>query len=93
MAAIGLSLPPAVHKYGPFLFRRPGFNPTVLIRVSSQPHSHFSYWDFEESCGATMAHHQSPLAGRPYARGAFWISGVGLLMWSVLALWWFNLAE
>src|SRR6266404_5852182 len=35
MAAIGLSLAPAVHKYESFLLRRPGFNPTVLIRVSS----------------------------------------------------------
>src|SRR5207245_1008001 len=35
VAAIGLTCPPAVHKYKTLLFRRSGFNPTVLIRVSS----------------------------------------------------------
>src|SRR5438552_5297171 len=35
VAAARLAFPPAVHKYKTLLFRRSGFNPTVLIRVSS----------------------------------------------------------
>src|SRR5690348_11651111 len=47
-AAVGLSLPPAVHEYESLLLRRPGFNPTVLIRVSSQPQHHALLLGLEE---------------------------------------------
>jgi hypothetical protein len=50
-----LSFPPAVHEYKSLLFRRPGFNPTVLIRVSSLLQHHPLLLRFEESCGATLS--------------------------------------
>jgi hypothetical protein len=54
IAAVRLSFPPAVHKYKPFFFRWPGFNPAVLIRVSSSSQYFVSSCDHEESCGATL---------------------------------------
>jgi hypothetical protein len=54
VAAARLAFPPAVHEYKSLLFRRSGFNPTVLIRVSSSS-QHFSpHGIYEESCGATL---------------------------------------
>jgi hypothetical protein len=35
VTASRLAFPPAVDEYKSLLFRRPGFNPTVLIRISS----------------------------------------------------------
>src|SRR6266852_4845687 len=86
MAAVGLALPPAIHEYDFLLFRRPCFNPAVLIRVSSLPQHFFSSHDHEESCGATLLAFSEELTpvrsnaskseGRKYHRRPSWHPGI-----------------
>src|SRR6266481_6092818 len=86
VAAIGFAFPPAVDEYKPFLFRRPGFNPTVLIRISSLSQHHPLLLDLEESCGATLLAFSEELTpvrsnaskseGRKYHRRPSWHPGI-----------------
>src|SRR5260370_10843172 len=86
VAAIGFAFPPAVHEHESMFFRRSGFNPTVLIRISSLSQHHPLLLDLEESCGATLLafsdeftpvrSNASKSEGRKYHRLPSWHPGI-----------------
>jgi hypothetical protein len=86
VTAVGLSFSPAVDKNEVLFFRRSGFDPAVLIRISSSSQQFISSFDHEESCGATLLAFDSELTpvrsnaskseGRKYQRLPSWRPGI-----------------